>query len=130
MGVTANRTTSAPATSGHSLTAPFKCAGTRVLVSTVRLLSGLAIVSALGFSSVASAQNVSCTCRYKGEKYSVGDSVCLKSPNGLRMATCSMVLNNTSWQFSNAPCPLTSLERGGGKPDIENMTPVVPGKAS
>lgn len=23
------------------------------------------------------------------------------------MATCEMVLNNTSWQISNAPCPLS-----------------------
>ncbi|MEP3047329.1 MAG: hypothetical protein ABJL55_10315 [Roseibium sp.] len=26
------------------------------------------------------------------------------------MATCSMVLNNTSWKFSKSPCPFSSLE--------------------
>jgi len=61
--------------------------------------------------SLAQAQSVSCTCRYKGEKYGIGESICLKSPQGLRMATCEMVLNNTSWQFSDAPCPLTQLQQ-------------------
>jgi len=55
----------------------------------------------------AQAQNVSCTCRYKGQDYGLGESICLKGANGMRMATCAMVLNNTSWEFSNAPCPLS-----------------------
>jgi hypothetical protein len=67
----------------------------------------LFFAGALGFGASALAQDVSCTCRYKGEKYGIGESICLKSPTGLRMATCEMVLNNTSWQISNAPCPLT-----------------------
>ncbi|MEE4013809.1 hypothetical protein V1T76_17200 [Roseibium sp. FZY0029] len=71
------------------------------------VFSGLIFVEALGFGASAMAQDVSCTCRYKGEKYGIGESICLKSPTGLRMATCEMVLNNTSWQISNAPCPLT-----------------------
>ncbi|MHA7772716.1 hypothetical protein [Roseibium sp. M-1] len=65
-------------------------------------------------NSLAQAQSVSCTCRYKGQDYGIGESICLKSPDGLRMATCGMVLNNTSWQFSNAPCPLTQLQQTGG----------------
>ncbi|MCV0425880.1 MAG: hypothetical protein K5905_10430 [Roseibium sp.] len=56
------------------------------------------------------AQNISCTCRYQGEDYGLGESICLKSSDGLKMATCEMVLNNTSWQISNAPCPLTHLQ--------------------
>lgn len=37
----------------------------------------------------------------------------------MKMATCSMVLNNTSWKFSNAPCPL-SLWQDEDNPEIEN----------
>lgn len=61
-------------------------------------------------TTAASAQNISCTCRYKGSDYGIGESICLKSPDGMKMATCSMVLNNTSWKFSNAPCPLSELD--------------------
>ncbi|MCK7611521.1 hypothetical protein [Roseibium sediminicola] len=59
---------------------------------------------------MAQAQNVSCTCRYKGQDYGLGESICLKGSDGMRMATCAMVLNNTSWEFSNAPCPLSQWQ--------------------
>ena len=45
-----------------------------------------------------------CTCRSQGRDYELGKSVCLQSPKGARIATCGMVLNNTSWQFSDTPC--------------------------
>jgi len=64
----------------------------------------------IGIGTASWAQNVSCTCRYQGEDYGVGESICVKSPQGMRMATCAMVLNNTSWKFSNAPCPLSLNE--------------------
>lgn len=80
-----------------------------------KLLAGSALV--LFFQTTALAQNVSCTCRYQGEDYGIGESICLKSPNGLKMATCSMVLNNTSWKISNAPCPFSKL-------DAEDLEPV------
>lgn len=74
-----------------------------------RFLTATMIVVTAGFISVASAQSISCTCRYQGEDYGLGESICLKSPGGMKMATCSMVLNNTSWKLSNAPCPLSQL---------------------
>jgi hypothetical protein len=45
-----------------------------------------------------------CTCRSQGRDYELGKSVCLSTPKGARIATCGMVLNNTSWQFSETPC--------------------------
>jgi hypothetical protein len=45
-----------------------------------------------------------CTCRSQGRDYDLGKSVCLSTPKGARIATCGMVLNNTSWQFSETPC--------------------------
>ena len=46
-----------------------------------------------------------CTCRYKGADVALGQSVCMKTPDGLRMARCDRVLNNTSWKITDGPCP-------------------------
>ena len=50
-----------------------------------------------------------CTCRSQGRDYELGNSVCLQTPKGARIATCGMVLNNTSWQFSDTPCVISEL---------------------
>ena len=46
-----------------------------------------------------------CTCRFDGNDYLFGETVCIRG----RQATCSRVLNNTSWQFSERPCLHISL---------------------
>ena len=45
-----------------------------------------------------------CTCRAGGRDYEVGRTVCLAVPEGHRLAICGMVMNNTSWRFSDTPC--------------------------
>jgi hypothetical protein len=45
-----------------------------------------------------------CTCRAQGRSFEQGQAVCLSTPNGLRVATCGMVLNNSAWEFSQTPC--------------------------
>jgi hypothetical protein len=40
-----------------------------------------------------------------------GMTVCLNLPTGNVLATCSRVLNNTSWKFLEQECPLGSLEQ-------------------
>jgi hypothetical protein len=45
-----------------------------------------------------------CTCRLNGRDMPLGQSACIPGPRGARIATCGMVLNNTSWQFSDTPC--------------------------
>lgn len=52
---------------------------------------------------------VDCTCRYRGSNYHIGDEICLNSPSGPKMATCDMVLNNTSWSMSETPCPTVKM---------------------
>jgi hypothetical protein len=52
----------------------------------------------------ASAAAADCTCRAGGRDYDLGRSVCLNTPAGFRLATCGMVLNNTSWKISAMPC--------------------------
>jgi len=46
-----------------------------------------------------------CFCRAEGRIFAVGETACLRSAEGRRMAQCSMVLNNTSWQFTTQTCP-------------------------
>lgn len=46
-----------------------------------------------------------CTCRAMGRDFQHGEQVCLRNPSGqTRIATCSMVLNNSAWEFSETPC--------------------------
>jgi len=55
----------------------------------------------------AAAADPDCTCRARGQAFELGQSTCLPSPKGPRMATCGMVLNNTSWQFTDTPCVIS-----------------------
>jgi hypothetical protein len=50
-----------------------------------------------------------CTCRAQGRDFTLGQNVCLGTPKGARIATCVMVLNNTSRQFTETPCVLSHL---------------------
>jgi hypothetical protein len=65
----------------------------------------LALLFALaGTASGVTAAAADCTCRSQGRDFELGQSTCLQTPNGARIATCGMVLNNTSWKFTEAPC--------------------------
>jgi hypothetical protein len=46
-----------------------------------------------------------CFCRAQGKTFAVGETACLRTGEGPRVAECGMVLNNTSWQFTARPCP-------------------------
>jgi hypothetical protein len=46
-----------------------------------------------------------CTCRYFGVNYRLGETVCLRGPEGPRLARCSMLLNNTTWESLERSCP-------------------------
>ena len=81
------------------------------------------VILALVVDALTSAARADpdCTCRSQGRDYKLGVSVCLQSPKGPRIAICGMVLNNTSWQFSDQPCVVSEVadppqqvaERGG-----------------
>ena len=51
--------------------------------------------------------HANCICRALGRTFTVGQNACLQTPAGPRIAECGMVLNNTSWQFTERPCPET-----------------------
>ena len=66
----------------------------------------LTLVALIAASDVSFAD---CTCRSQGRDYELGKSVCLSTPKGARIATCGMVLNNTSWQFTETPCTVSAV---------------------
>ena len=69
------------------------------MVKAIALGTALAAACLMPLAAVAD-----CTCRAFGEDVELGGSACLTTPNGPRYAVCGMVLNNTSWQFSETPC--------------------------
>lgn len=51
---------------------------------------------------------IDCHCRGPGGKdYDLKQRVCLRGPQGDRMATCVLNQNVTSWQFSDEPCDVS-----------------------
>ncbi|MEJ0078179.1 MAG: hypothetical protein WDO17_22595 [Alphaproteobacteria bacterium] len=67
------------------------------------------VLLALMIDALASAASAdpNCICRARGKEFELGQSTCLPSPKGPRIATCGMVLNNTSWQFTDTPCVIS-----------------------
>lgn len=75
------------------------------------------LLAALIAADAASLAAADCTCRSQGRDYELGKSVCLPTPKGARIATCGMVLNNTSWQFSETPCVVSDAPPAQEKHD-------------
>lgn len=78
-----------------------------------RIGSCLAGVALLLWSGIASA-DPDCTCRYRGVSYAVSSCVCIDTGEGPRLACCGIVLNNTSWSFTDQACPVTRRDPPGG----------------
>jgi hypothetical protein len=69
-------------------------------------IPALALTAAalLGTGAVASE----CKCRAPGKTFELGETACIATPSGPRLATCGLVLNNTAWTFSSSPCVIGS----------------------
>src|SRR5882724_8218641 len=86
----------------------------------MRLIAvGLFAVLLAGAAAPASAD---CTCRGPGVVAHHGETVCLHTPMGPRLARCEMMLNNSSWTFLPDPCPEASLD-GGSEFAAASATP-------
>ena len=46
-----------------------------------------------------------CYCRAQGRIFAPGESVCLRTAEGGRMAECRMVTNVMSWGITERACP-------------------------
>jgi hypothetical protein len=62
------------------------------------------------------ASAAECTCRALGRDFVVGTTICLSTPSGARLATCDMMVNNTTWRFSASPCVAASLDQAQSQP--------------
>jgi len=63
-------------------------------------LLGLALT--IPISGTAQAH---CQCRAFGQTFEQGQVVCLRLPDGSRLARCDKVLNNSSWKKIAEGCP-------------------------
>jgi hypothetical protein len=51
-----------------------------------------------------------CTCRgADGSQFQMGETICLRTAQGSRIARCVMVINNPSWEPTSTPCPQAAL---------------------
>ena len=54
----------------------------------------------------AQAQNpLECYCRAQGRIFAPGETTCLRTAQGDRVAECQMVINVMSWGVTDTPCP-------------------------
>jgi hypothetical protein len=63
-----------------------------------------------------------CTCRAHGRNVEIGNTVCLATAKGFRLATCHVVLNNTSWTISNVPCVTSRFDLQSAKQRIAGLS--------
>ena len=71
-----------------------------------------------GVISDATGEAIPCRCRFQGNAYRLGDTVCMSTPLGVQFARCDLILNNTSWIPTGTPCTMSRLDRtpaGAGK---------------
>jgi hypothetical protein len=77
---------------------------------------GAVLAAAMAVPAPAGAD---CRCRALGTEFTLGELACVPTPQGLRLATCGMVLNNTSWQVSDRQCTplqISAAERAKAPP--------------
>ena len=76
-------------------------------MSKLRNISALVLLTfASGFAPAAAGGPPlpECTCRLFGENVPLGTSACLRTPQGPRLAVCSVEQNVTSWRPSVNLC--------------------------
>jgi hypothetical protein len=80
--------------------------GVRTITVLIIALAGSGLAHAGEPATIlAQGKETPCMCRGNGTFYETGQMACLRTVDGPRLATCGMVLNNTSWKFSDRPCP-------------------------
>lgn len=79
------------------------------------------LIPALACAGEASA--IDCTCRAGGARYELGDTACLRTPAGPRLARCEMDQNVTSWKTLAVPC---AVSQGRGWSPVALASPPAP----
>lgn len=73
-----------------------------------RIAECFAILVLLGAAPSPAAAD--CVCRARGIVAKHGQTVCIPTPEGVRLARCGKVSNVASWTFLDAPCPQAARE--------------------
>ena len=73
------------------------------------LAAAVAIALIAALAAPPAGADPKCTCRAHGRQFELGQTVCLMTPKGGRLATCGLVLNNTSWRVSDTPCSVSAV---------------------
>lgn len=60
-----------------------------------------------GVISGATGAPIPCRCRFQGNAYRLGDTVCMNTFKGVQLARCDLNLNNTSWVPTGLPCTMS-----------------------
>ena len=50
-----------------------------------------------------------CTCRARGVTATHGQTLCIRTPDGTRLARCEKVSNVSSWRFLTGACPVAAI---------------------
>ena len=75
----------------------------------VIVLSALMIATTGALADPVAGRADDCTCRAKGRRLHLGDTLCLDTAEGPRVAMCIKNQNLTFWKFSSEGCALSSL---------------------
>ncbi len=76
----------------------------------VRAAYALPVAAFLIAASAVSAA-ADCTCRARGVLATHGETLCIRTPQGMRLARCDKVSNIASWTFLGGECPQIISER-------------------
>jgi hypothetical protein len=71
------------------------------------VLSSLAASMVIG--AAVQPASADCTCRARGVVAAHGETLCIRTPEGVRLARCEKVTNVASWRFLDGPCPVAEL---------------------
>jgi len=69
----------------------------------------LAVGTGIFISCGVAVSGENCTCRGNGRDIPEGETVCLKTASGMKLARCERVLNNTSWKILQSGCPTANV---------------------
>jgi len=85
---------------------------TAVVISALAIGAGSAAAQESKFAPIPRGplpDPVPCTCRSGGQTFEMGATICLRTPEGSRMARCVMVINNPSWEATGSNCPSAEI---------------------
>lgn len=75
----------------------------------VPMVVATALLPATGMAQDSPSRHADCTCRRPGGISHVGETACIATPSGPRIALCSMNQNVTSWEIGEEGCQISSL---------------------